>query len=241
VHEHEQQPVAVVATPPTAAPSALVRDGLDTDTVISLQRTAGNALVSRLLDPDEPGDPDAPQEGERLPFPAGIELHAEPEEFEAFAQGPRLEGKTTAHWDGLGHFEPDPPKATAAKGCDCPTCMRVRGTFVVTYDSAPTVKLPDVPSGLTDCQRTNAEKFIRDVLAPHEQLHVKAFRTHFDGTTKRPFDLKVCSADELKDKLDPGYTAELEARKVKAQAESDKLDANGANQFTWDMDEGCAP
>jgi hypothetical protein len=224
---------------PAAAPSPLTRDGLGVNTILALQRTAGNAAVARLLDDEEPA-PDGPRAGDPVPFPPGLELHAEPEEFVAFAQGPRLEGKTTAHWDGLGRFDPDPPRATAAKGCECDTCMRVQGTFVVAYDSAPTVKLPDIPGGLTECQQRNAEKFIRDVLAPHEQQHVKAFRTHFDGTTKRPFDLKVCSADELKEKLDPGYLAELEARKTKAQAESDKLDANGANQFTWDMDEGCA-
>ena len=217
-----------------------VTAALDPDRVLALQRTAGNVAVTRLLDPAADEEAEG-GEGEPVPFPSGMTFHAEPEEFVAFANGPRLEGKTTAHWDSLGHFDPDPPTATRAKGCGCANCMRVQGSFVVDYASKPTVKLPDIPASLNDCQRKNAEKFIRDVLDPHEQEHVKTFKTHFDGTTTRKFDIKACSADDVKSQVDSGYVTELEARKKKAQAESDKLDANGANQFTWDMDEGCKP
>jgi hypothetical protein len=249
VRHTEPQPAtvpdqAVTAVPDVAAPlPASARPGLDRAGVLALQRSAGNAAVARLLDGDaEAGaGTEAEGEGEPVPFPSGMTFHAEPEEFVAYAAGPRLAGKTTAHWDSQGHFDPDPPTATRAKGCGCPTCMRVQGSFVVDYASSPTVKLPDIPDNLNECQRKNAEKFIRDVLEPHEQEHVKTFKTHFDGTTTRKFDIKACNADEVKSKVDAGYVTELEARKKKAQAESDKLDANGANQFTWDMDEGCKP
>jgi hypothetical protein len=231
-------PVAVAAAPaaPVVAPS-----GLDPAGVLALQRGVGNAAVARLLDPDQAaqGDPESPEgaeggQGEEVPFPTGMQFHAEPEEFVAFAAGPRLEGKTTAHWDSIGHFDPDPPKASRDK-----KGMRVQGNFVVDYTSNPTVKLPDVPDSLTDCQKKNAEKFIRDVLEPHEQLHVKTFKQFFDGTTTTPFDIHATGADDVKAQVDKGYVTELAARKKTAQAESDKLDANGANQFTWDMDAGC--
>lgn len=227
--------VADFVAPPPA------RAGFDRAGVLALQRSAGNAAVARLLDPPGGDEGGEGAEGEPIPFPSGMTFHREPEEFVAYAQGPRLIGKTTAHWDSQGRFDPDPPTATRAKGCGCPTCMRVQGSFVVDYASKPTVQLPTIPDNLTECQRKNAEKFIRDVLEPHEQEHVKTFKTHFDGTTTRKFDIKACDAEEVKTKVDAGYVAELEARKTKAQAESDKLDANGANQFTWDMDEGCKP
>jgi hypothetical protein len=239
--EAVQQQTAMAATSAVAPVGAPAWSGaLNAETVVALQRTAGNTAVARLLDGAGTTD-DADGEGEPIALPAGMTFHREPEEVVAYAAGPTLEGKTTATFDSTGHFDPDPPKARAAKGCTCTggTCMQVQGSFVIDYDSKPVVKLPDVPEGLTECQRKNAQKFIRDVLAPHEQEHVKAFRTNFDGTTKRKFDLKVCSAEELKEKIDADYVAELAARKQKAMDESDKLDANGANQFTWDMDAGC--
>jgi hypothetical protein len=227
---------APVAAPALATPAA--SGALDAAGVLALQRNAGNAAVARMLDPGQAdGDPGAegdPAEGEEVPFPQGMRFHEEPEEFVAFAAGPRLEGKTTAHWDSLGHFDPDPPKATRDK-----KGMRVQGNFVVDYTSNPTVKLPDVPANLTDCQKRNAEKFIRDVLEPHEQLHVNTFKQFFDGTTTTPFDVHATGAADVKAQVDKGYVAELAARKKTAQAESDKLDANGANQFTWDMDADC--
>lgn len=244
----ESQPATVSeqAAPAVAesvAPAPVpARPGLDPARVLALQRSAGNAAVARLLDQNGAAEGEEESaEGEPVAFPSGMTFHAEPEEFVAYAAGPRLVGKTTAHWDSQGHFDPDPPTATRAKGCGCPTCMRVQGSFVVDYASNPTVALPSIPDSLTECQRKNAEKFIRDVLEPHEQEHVKTFKTHFDGTTTRKFDIKACNAEEVKTKVDAGYVTELEARKKKAQAESDKLDANGANQFTWDMDEGCKP
>lgn len=236
-----QAPPAPVAAPAAAPMVAGPGSGLDAAGVIALQRNAGNQAVARMLDgndtPAEGGEASPEGEGgvgEEVPFPTGMTFHQEPEEFVAFAAGPKLEGKTTAHWDSVGHFEPDPPKATRDK-----KGMRVQGNFVVDYASNPTVKLPDVPSNLNDCQKRNAEKFIRDVLEPHEQQHVKTFKQFFDGKTTTPFDIHATGADDVKAQVDVGYTAELAARKKLAQAESDKLDANGANQFTWDMDEGC--
>jgi len=169
---------------------------------------------------------------------------AEPVEVTVFAPGPKLKGETTANYTSdTPTIVPNPPKATKAKGCpDCgdKSCIRARGTYVVTYASNPTVTLPDLDGyGFTDCQRKNAEKFVKNVLSPHEQEHVKAFKTHFDGTKKTPFDLKVCSTEDATAKIKAMYLADFEARRSKAQAVSDALDEGGKNEFTWDMDEGC--
>ena len=174
-----------------------------------------------------------------------IDLTArEPVEVEVFAAGPRLEGKTTAHFDGsTPTITPNPPKASRAKGCpDCgdENCIRAQGTTSATFASTPAIELPDLYGyDFTDCQRKNAEKFVKNVLAPHEQLHVKEFTSKFDGAWKKAFDLKVCGTDDATSKIQALYDTELEARKAKATAASDALDANGKNQFTWDMDEGC--
>ena len=68
---------------------------------------------------------------------------------------------------------------------------------------------------------------------------MKAFTSNFDGAWKKAFDLKVCGTDDAEAKIQALYDTELEARKAKAEAASDALDAGGKNQFTWDMDEGC--
>lgn len=169
-----------------------------------------------------------------------------PVEVEVLAQGPMLEGKTTAKYTSTDPvISPNPPKASKAPKGACPdcgstTCIRAQGTVSSTFSSNPTPALPDLDShGFTDCQRKNAEKFVKNTLNPHEQAHVKAFKTNFDGTWKKAFDLNVCDAADATVKIKKIYDDEFAARKKKADDASDALDANGANQFVWDMDEGC--
>ena len=202
-----------------------------------LREPAGHGSLQRQEVPEE-------EEEEEVSLgPVSIPA-AEPVEVTVFAPGPKLKGETTANYTSdTPTIVPNPPKATKAKGCpDCgdKSCIRARGTYVVTYASNPTVTLPDLDGyGFTDCQRKNAEKFVKSVLSPHEQEHVKAFKTHFDGTKKTPFDLKVCSTEDATAKIKAMYLADFEARRSKAQAVSDALDEGGKNEFTWDMDEGC--
>ena len=57
--------------------------------------------------------------------------------------------------------------------------IHVTGTLVSTYHATTHVTLPrasDFP-GLTPCQRQRVQDAIDNVLAPHEQEHVEAFRT----------------------------------------------------------------
>jgi hypothetical protein len=236
--------------------------------LLRLQQTIGNAAVGRLLRCAGPGcacggtcaacreeqderllqrqaDDDAqpePKEGDPVELPS-MTFEAEVEEATDFAQGPLLHGKTTANFGGSAQTVPDPPKASRAKGCpDCgdDSCIRAQGTLVSTYASNPSVEMPDPDAlDLTDCQKKNARKFINGTLTQHEQQHVKAFTSNYDGTTKRPFDIKACSADDVKTKLEAMFDTEQAARKKKAKDASDALDAGGKNQFVWDMDAGC--
>ena len=93
--------------------------------------------------------------------------------------------------------------------------------------------------GFTDCQRKNAEKFVKNVLDPHEQAHVKAYKTNFDGKWSKPFDLTVNDTADATAQIKAIYDTEFADRKKKADDASGDLDAGGKNQFTWDMDEGC--
>jgi hypothetical protein len=56
------------------------------------------------------------------------------------------------------------------------------GSFDVTFDANTSVTLPPVPSGLTPCQEEAVRNFINGPLAAHEQDHVNAFRSNYDGT-----------------------------------------------------------
>jgi hypothetical protein len=159
-----------------------------------------------------------------------------PIEVEEFANGPKLEGKTHAGYTSTDPaVSPNPPKASKA-----PNGIRAQGTVSSTFASNPTVDPYDLDShGFTDCQRKNADKFIKDTLDPHEQQHVSAFRTNFDGKWSKPFDLTVKDADDATAQIKVIYDTEFAARKKKADDANAALDAGGKNNFVWDMDEGC--
>jgi hypothetical protein len=245
------------AVAPIAVAPPLPRARLSPAQVVTLQRSAGNAAVARLLrqadDEDAAIEPAATDEaaggehaaagGEVVLAPIAIPA-PQPVEVEVYAPGPNLQGKTNAAYTSTDAvITPNPPRAARTTGCpDCgsDSCIRVRGAVSATFSSNPTVTLPDLDGrGFTDCQLKNAEKFVKDVLAPHEQLHVHAFRTNFDGAWRKAFDLKVCDAGEATDRIKAIYDQEFADRKAKADAASADLDANGKNIFTWDMDDGC--
>jgi hypothetical protein len=105
---------------------------------------------------------------------------------------------------------------------------------VSTFRVATTVTLPSVNDfpDLTACQRQRVRAGINNVLAPHEQEHVAAFRT-YNGTVRTPFDFTICRSDfdgrvqELHDSVES-------LRRSTAQAASDALDP-----FQFDVDLDC--
>ena len=147
--------------------------------LIALQRTVGNSAVSQLV-----------AEYSGAGSAAYVSLH----------------GNTRGDYDG-GLSQVSPVKVVRAKGYDCPDgpCYSASATLQVTYSVDVTIGMPDVPSGLTDCQEKRVRAFLRDVLGPHEKEHARRIRT-YNGVTKRPFSAKGC-----------GQEAAIDAAQAKAQ------------------------
>jgi hypothetical protein len=149
----------------------------------------------------------------------------------------RLEGETTAQFDGgtsqirNEHVE----RATDCTGCDDSRCLRVTGVLVLNYRVTTQVSLPSVNDypDLTPCQRRRVQDAIDNVLAPHEQEHVRAFET-YNGTVEHPFDLEVCSTADANAQLQAIHDTDAAQREADAQQESDALDP-----FHFDVDLDC--
>lgn len=195
-------------------------------------RTPPPAVVSELPE-KETTEADATSHGpEATQVPdksgAGEELHATGHSI-------TLQGRTDA--DFRSSFRTENVRitpATGCEGCDAGDCVRARGILVSTYTVTTTVTLPSVNDfpDLTPCQRQRVQNAIRNVLAPHEQRHVKAFRT-YAGTTRQRFDMTVCR-DALDGAIQSLHDGEQSARQAAAQARSDALDP-----FSFDVDTDC--
>ena len=144
-----------------------------------------------------------------------------------------LEGKTNATFKkGAGKTVGE--KKTKSDSCeDCPEdCITASGKLSVPYTVSTNVTLPAVPADFTPCQQKLVKAGINNIIAPHEQKHVKAFNT-FAGTASLPIDYSGCDA---------GYSTYLEGlaqdeydrREAAANAASDALDP-----FTADVDVCC--
>ncbi len=98
------------------------------------------------------------------------------------------------------------------------------GTVESTFRVTTRVTLPSVNDfpDLTACQRQRVRDGISNVLAPHEQQHVDAFRA-YNGTVRTPFDLSICRSDIDASIRDLHESVES-ARRSAAQAASDALD-----------------
>jgi hypothetical protein len=153
----------------------------------------------------------------------------------------QLQGRTDA--DFTSSFSTENGRTRRGAGCEgClpEDCVQATGVLVSTFQVNTTVTLPSVDDfpGLTPCQRQRVQNAITSVLTPHEQQHVRAFRT-YNGTVRTPFNLTVCR---------PEFDARIQAmhdgiearRRTDAQARSDALDPF---QFTVDLncEEPSAP
>ena len=137
-----------------------------------------------------------------------------------------LHGDTTAAYDG-GTSKWSAKSMKRAKSCtECPDddpCLHAVGTFSVTYHADVTIKMPDVPAGLTDCQQRRVRAFLRDVLGPHEREHARRFRT-YDGTTSHRIDFTGCGRSALQEHLQEIHDTEEEKRHSDADALSAAID-----------------
>ena len=191
--------------------------------------------------PQEDEETQAPKEEEeevsdQSPAPVS-EVAGEGEETHAVAHSVTLQGRTDA--DYRSSFRTERVITTAGSGCDGCTggdCVRVRGTLVSTYTVTTTVTLPSVNDfpNLTPCQRRRVQDAINNVLRPHEQQHVSAFRT-YNGTTRQRFDMTLCR-DALDAAMQSMHDAEQRTRQAAAQALSDALDHP---PFIFNVDIDC--
>lgn len=157
------------------------------------------------------------------------------EERHATGHGLTLQGRTDADYhSSFRTANVTMTPATGCQGCGAGDCVRVRGTLVSTYTVDTTVTLPSVNDfpDLTPCQRRRVQDAITNVLAPHEQRHVRAFKT-YEGTTRQPFDMTICR-DDLDAAMQSMHDSEQAARQAAAQARSDALDP-----FQFDVDLDC--
>lgn len=114
-------------------------------------------------------------------------------------------------------------------------CDTVSGTMVNNYTVTTNVSLPSIPDGLTECQRANCQRFITNILAPHEQDHVTRFST-YNGTSSDPFSVTVCAGDDLAALVQAQHDTLQDTREAAAQALSDEIDPFNVDV---DIDEGC--
>ena len=109
-----------------------------------------------------------------------------------------LHGQTDAEYDG-GTSAVVGQKVRRATGCECPAdepCLRAVGTLVIRYRANVTIRMPDLPDGLSACQQRRVRQFLRNVLRPHEDDHARRFHT-YDRTTRRPFAVLGCGREAL--------------------------------------------
>ena len=147
-----------------------------------------------------------------------------------------LEGRTDAEFDG-GSFSTQDVQVSTVEDCEScgeeGQCIRARGVLVARYHVTTTVTLPSVDDfpDLTRCQRTRVQNAIDNVLAPHEQEHVQAFR-QYNGVTRTPFDVTLCRS-EFSTTIQDMFDRQENSRQASAQAASDALDPFN---FTVDID-----
>ncbi len=204
------------------------------DQILFLQRTIGNQAVQRLFESgviqaklkiSQPNDI-YKQEADRVA--EQVMRIEEPQITHGNSGGisvggVTLQGRTTPNFSFSYALRDD--RCEPAEGCTgCPSaqCVRCTGTIVITYRSSPRVRLPSVPRGLRPCQRRIVQDAIENILAPHEQEHVTAFRT-YEGEERIPYDPSGCRAS-MSPAIRRMVNSRESARKAAVQATSDALD-----------------
>lgn len=147
--------------------------------------------------------------------------------------GAHVQGRTDANYD-QGTYSVTGATVSRARhctGCAAAQCVTVRGIIVSVFQANPTVTLPGLPpSNWNACERTAIRNFIDTTLSQHEQQHVTAFHT-YNGTVRTPFIYTGCQ-DGWEAHVAGMHDRINRSRAASANALSDALDANGANNFT---------
>jgi hypothetical protein len=202
--------------------------------ILQMQRRSGNQQVQHQIDKVIQRQEETEEETAIAVAPVAP-VSGQGESTERVAYSLTLEGRTDASFDG-GTFSTQNVRTTAGEdcpGCEGAECVHVTGVVVSRFHVTTAVTLPSVDDfpDLTTCQRQRVQAAITNVLAPHEQEHVQAFR-QYNGVVRTPFDLNICRAD---------FDAEIQSihdgveapRQSSAQTASDDLDPFN---FTVDLD-----
>jgi hypothetical protein len=162
-------------------------------------------------------------------------VSGEGNESHSVAYGLALRGRTDATFSSsFRTLNVRTTPGTGCDGCSGSDCVHVTGTLESTFRVATQVTLPSVSDfpDLTACQRQRVRDAITNVLAPHEQQHVTAFRA-YNGVTRTPFDLTLCRTD-FDARIQSMHDAAESTRQASAQAASDALDP-----FEFEVDLDC--
>ena len=202
----------------------------------NVQRSGNNKeeeKLSRQADPqEEETSLQNPEKEQEITFtPTFSERGVVEQNTRHFADcnGVSVSGHTDANY---GNSMTAPGSSSPAKDCDeCPgeDCVTNTGTVISVFTANPQITLPAVPSGLNECEQKAVQSFINTTLRAHELQHVAAFNT-YRGTVKTPYTYRGCAGglDAHTLQIHEGVES---ARKIKSDAKSAALDANGANIF----------
>jgi hypothetical protein len=157
-------------------------------------------------------------------------------ETHAVAFGLSLRGRTDATFDG-GVFATENVAGRRGRNCsECEgdECAAVSGVLVSTFSVVTSVTLPSVSDfpDLSNCQKQRVGHAISNVLAPHEQQHVRAFHS-YDGVVRRSFKFTICRP-EFDAAIQTMHNEVAASRESAARARSDALDP-----FNFQVDLDC--
>jgi len=140
----------------------------------------------------------------------------------------RVHGLTVANYN---HGRPLPPPfpsgvTVTTRKVGKADVFDASGAFDVTFKASPSVTLPPVPAGLTPCHQAAVQTFINTTLAAHEQDHVNAFTSNYDGTFSAAVNVsKILDTPTMRQRaLENPVNAEDQRRTGTANAASAALD-----------------
>lgn len=195
----------------------------------------GAARLSRKPTDTTPLTDTAPEQEETLGSVSttGVGYSVPPKVAYGHCAGAHVSGRTDANYD-QGNYSVSGAsvrRATGCTGCAPAQCVTVSGAIASVFQANPSVTLPSVPAGnWNDCERTAIQNFIDTTLSQHEQQHVAAFNT-YNGTVNTPFTYTGCQ-DGWEAHVANIHEGINRQRAAAANALSNALDANGANNFT---------
>ena len=232
-------PSTTTSVPGDSVPDAQQTEAAPSEDDISAASTAAPTASSQPP-PSDTFTPDSTTDSEAStdagPITGGpVQGQATPAEAEANGgcQDLDLQGLTRVQYGG-GFSAPTINYANV--GSD----VRATGTMTNVYTDSTDVTLPDLPSGLSDCETDKANSAIQTILAPHENKHVAAY-DKYAGQTVHPFSVTLpgmntsAGADALDTAVQPLLQALYDTEKVPRQDKTDKA-SKALDPFHFNVD-----